>query len=160
VEALVDAGAKIIQIDEPAISTRVDELDLAREVMEMVTDGIAAYFICHICYGDFLPVYRHMLSLSVDNLDLETCRRTHILEDYIASNRFDKDISYGVVDVHSHKIESEQTIEASIRHALTLFDKESIWIGPDCGLKTRNSEESIDKLTNMVKAVSNIRREI
>jgi 5-methyltetrahydropteroyltriglutamate--homocysteine methyltransferase len=160
VEALVSAGAKILQIDEPAISTRVEELGFAREAMEIVTGGIDAYFICHICYGNFAPVYRHMLSLSVDNLDLETSRRSKILEYYLAKNPFDKDISYGVIDVHNHETESIPVIETAIRHALTLFDKESVWIDPDCGLKTRTVPEAIAKLTNMVEAVSHIRKEI
>jgi 5-methyltetrahydropteroyltriglutamate--homocysteine methyltransferase len=160
VEALVDAGAKIIQVDEPAISTRIDELDFAREAMQLVTAGINAYFICHICYGNFLPVYRHLLSLDVDNLDLETSMKTDGLEAYLRNNSFDKDISYGVFDVHNHKIESVPELEDNIRRALSMFDKEQIWIGPDCGLKTRSVEEAAAKLTNMVAAVSHIREQI
>lgn len=160
VQALVEAGAKIIQVDEPALSTRIDELDFARDAMEIVTGGINAYFICHICYGNFLPVYRHMLSLTVDNLDLETTRRPKILEEYLQDNPFDKDISYGVIDVHNHEVETEDNIEATIRHALTLFDKDSIWIDPDCGLKTRSVDEAIAKLRRMVAAVSHIREEL
>jgi 5-methyltetrahydropteroyltriglutamate--homocysteine methyltransferase len=157
VAALADAGAKIIQVDEPAISTRTDELEFAREAMGIVTGGIEAYFICHICYGNFLPVYRHMLSLSVDNLDLETSRRPQILEDYLKDNPFPKDISYGVVDVHRHEIETGAEIEAGIRHALTLFDKNTIWVDPDCGLKTRSVDEAIAKLRHMVAATNRVR---
>ena len=159
VEALVGAGAKIIQVDEPAISTRIDELDFAREAMETVTNGIEAYFICHICYGNFAPTYQHMLSLGVDNLDLEASHRSEIFEDCLWHTPFDKDISYGVIDVHNHNTENVQEIEVSIRHALNLFDKESIWIDPDCGLKTRTVPEAIAKLANMVEAVSNIRKQ-
>ncbi|MFQ5665366.1 MAG: hypothetical protein ACE5I7_02930 [Candidatus Binatia bacterium] len=42
VAALAAAGAKIIQIDEPALSVRPDELPLAREAMCIVTEGIEA----------------------------------------------------------------------------------------------------------------------
>ncbi len=160
VEALVEAGARIIQIDEPAISTRIDELEFAREAMEIVTGGIDAYFICHICYGNFLPVYRYMLSLNVDNLDLETSMRPEILESYLKDNPFEKDISYGVVDVHNHLTETEDEIEATIRYALTMFDREALWIDPDCGLKTRSVDEAIAKLTAMVAAVSRVRKEL
>lgn len=159
VEALVSAGAKIIQIDEPAISTRIDELDFARQAMDIVTNGIDAYFICHICYGDFFPVYHHMLSLNVDNLDLETSKRPTLLRNYLAENSFDKDISYGVIDVHSHEVEPVPAVEAAIRHALTLFDKDTVWVDPDCGLKTRTVTEAIDKLTSMVAAVAKVRQE-
>lgn len=160
VEALVETGAKIIQVDEPAISTRTDELEFAREALNIVTDNIDAYFICHICYGNFAPVYKYMLSLGVDNLDLETSPRIAALEDFLKDSKFTKDISYGVIDVHQHKPESSENIISNIRHALTLFDRDSIWIDPDCGLKTRTLEEAVSKLTNMQKAADKLRQEI
>ena len=160
VEALVKAGARIIQIDEPAISTRLEELDFARQALNLVIDGIEAYFVCHICYGNFTPVYRHMLALGVDNLDLETSQRIAALEEFIRDNRFTKDISYGVVDVHTHKVESVETIAENIRHAIGLFGVDAVWIDPDCGLKTRTIDEAVGKLVNIEAAVDQVRKEI
>lgn len=160
VEALAQAGARIIQIDEPAISTRLEELDFARQALNLITDGIEAYFICHICYGNFTPVYRHMLALGVDNLDLETSPRIAALEEFIRDNRFTKDISYGVVDVHTHKVESVETIAENIRHAIGLFGVDAVWIDPDCGLKTRTIDEAVGKLVNIETAVDRVRKEI
>ena len=37
--------------------------------------------------------------------------------------------------------------------------KEKLWVNPDCGLKTRNPEETVKSLENMVKAAENIRKE-
>src|SRR5579884_3213202 len=45
VEALIRAGCKVIQIDEPAISARPDELPLAIEAMQTTTQDFEAYFI-------------------------------------------------------------------------------------------------------------------
>lgn len=160
VEALIKAGAKIVQVDEPAISTRNDELDFAREAIAIVTEGLPVYFICHICYGNFTPVYRYMLALPVGNLDLETSRKPVLFEEFLKLNTFDKDISYGVVDVHRHEVEEVEEIAERVRHVLTLFDKEAIWIDPDCGLKTRTVDEAIAKLTNMARAVEKVRQEI
>jgi 5-methyltetrahydropteroyltriglutamate--homocysteine methyltransferase len=160
VESLIDAGARIIQIDEPAMSTRIDELDVANEVMDIVTDGFDAYFIAHVCYGNFAPVYQYMLSLNIDNLDLETSCRPQILEDYLVINPFDKDISYGVIDVHNHITEGILEIAETINQALNLFPKDTIWIDPDCGLKTRSVNQAVDKLANMTMAVSQIRKVI
>ena len=53
VEALIAAGAKIIQVDEPATSVRPEELPLVAEPMHVVTDGLEAYFLTNICYGAF-----------------------------------------------------------------------------------------------------------
>ncbi|MHC4860195.1 MAG: uroporphyrinogen decarboxylase/cobalamine-independent methonine synthase family protein, partial [Planctomycetota bacterium] len=71
VEALVESGCRIIQIDEPAISVRPEELALAIEAMQVCTEGIGAYFITHICYGAFEKIYPKLLDIPVHNIDLE-----------------------------------------------------------------------------------------
>ena len=53
--ALLEAGARIIQIDEPALSVRPEELPLAVEAMHTVVDGLPAYYITHTCFGAFEP---------------------------------------------------------------------------------------------------------
>src|SRR5271154_218277 len=65
VEALIAAGCKIIQIDEPALSVRPEELSIAIEAMEFTTKGQDAYFITHACYGEFEHIYPGMLDLAV-----------------------------------------------------------------------------------------------
>src|SRR3972149_3714019 len=45
IEALIEAGARVIQIDEPALSVRPEELPFAVEAMTLLTQGRPAYFI-------------------------------------------------------------------------------------------------------------------
>ena len=160
VKALEAAGAKFIQIDEPAVSTRVEELDLAVEAMKIVTDGVRVKTGTHICYGDFEKAYPKMLDLAVDQFDLEFTNSDFRLLDVIKRVPFTKEVAFGVVDVHSHRVESVEEIAASIRKALEVFPPEKLTIDPDCGLKTRLKEESIAKLTNMVAAVRKVKQEL
>ncbi len=160
VKALEAAGAEFIQIDEPAVSTRVEELDLAVEAMKIVTDGIKVKTGTHICYGDFEKAYPKMLDLAVDQFDLEFTNSDFRLLDVIKRVPFTKEVAFGVVDVHSHRVESVEEIAASIRKALEVFPPEKLTIDPDCGLKTRLKEESVAKLTNMVAAVRKVKQEL
>jgi len=160
VKALEAAGAKFIQIDEPAVSTRVEELDLAIEAMKIVTDGIRVKTGTHICYGDFEKAYPKMLGLAVDQFDLEFTNSDFRLLDVIRKVPFTKEVAFGVVDVHSHRVESVEEIVKNIRRALEVFSPEKLTIDPDCGLKTRLKEESIAKLTNMVAAVRQVKQEL
>jgi 5-methyltetrahydropteroyltriglutamate--homocysteine methyltransferase len=96
----------------------------------------------------------------VDNLDLETSLKPDVFERFVRQNKLEKDVSYGVTDVHRHEVEIPEKMEGNIRHALTLFDSKSLWIDPDCGLKTRTAEEAIQILTNMQLAVDRVRREL
>ena len=157
VEALIEAGARIIQIDEPARSVRPSELGLAREAMQIVTEGLPAYFISHACYGAFEKIYPDMLALPVDNFDLEMSNSNLDLLEHFKRVPFTKDLSFGVVDVHSHVIEDVETVLARIRQGLEVVPTEALWIDPDCGLKTRTVEEAIAKLRVIVAAVTRVR---
>ena len=157
VEALIAAGCKIVQIDEPALSVRPEELAIAREAMQKTTEGLSAYFITHACYGAFEYIYPGMLELAVDNFDLEMSNSDLDLLELFRRHPFTKDISFGVVDVHTHVIEEAPQVRKRVEQALSIIPKEAVWVDPDCGLKTRTVEEAIDKLRVCVEAAKAFR---
>ena len=157
VEALIAAGCKIIQIDEPALSVRPEELAIAIEAMDATTKGLRAYFITHACYGAFEHIYPGMLEMGVDNFDLEMSNSDLALLELFRRHPFTKDISFGVVDVHSHTQEDASAVRKRVEQALTILPKEKIWIDPDCGLKTRTVDEAIAKLRACVAAAQAFR---
>ena len=57
-EELVAAGVRDLQIDEPAISVRAEELALATRALGAVTEGLDSRVRTwtHVCYGEFGPV--------------------------------------------------------------------------------------------------------
>jgi 5-methyltetrahydropteroyltriglutamate--homocysteine methyltransferase len=160
VDALVAAGCKLIQVDEPALSVRPEELPVAIEAMDVVTRGVPAYFFTHCCYGAFEFVYPGMLKLPVDNFDLELSNSELDLIELFRRNPFTKDISFGVVDVHTRVLEPVELVKQRIRTALQVIPREALWVDPDCGLKTRSVEETIAKLRVVVDATKAVRREI
>jgi 5-methyltetrahydropteroyltriglutamate--homocysteine methyltransferase len=160
VKDLERAGAQYIQIDEPAISTRPEEMDLAIEALGIVTKGIRAKTLTHICYGDFKTIGPKLSKLPVDQIDLEFANRNFELLEFFRGRRFSKEIGLGVVDVHSHRIESRDEVAANIRKALTVFSPEQIYVDPDCGLKTRSVQEAIDKLRVVAEATQDVRDQL
>ena len=157
---LEKAGAEYIQIDEPAVSVRPEELPLAIEAMGRVTRGLKAKTITHICYGDFEKIYPGLLEIPVDQIDLEISNSTLDLLELFKNPRFTKEIGLGVVDVHSHAIETKEIVKSRIEKALQVFRPEQIYVDPDCGLKTREVQEAKDKLRVMVEATKEIRKEL
>ena len=150
VEALVAAGARIIQIDEPALSARADELALVRESLGIMTGGLDAYWIVHTCYGAFDTVYPGMLTLPVHSFSLALA---HAAVDWIAhfaAAPFTADLCAGVIDVHASTVESVDAIRHRIEHTLPLVPAEGVWVAPDCGLRTRRIEDATEKLKVMV----------
>jgi 5-methyltetrahydropteroyltriglutamate--homocysteine methyltransferase len=159
VRDLERAGAKYIQIDEPAISTRPEELPIALKAMEIVTDGLSSetITISHLCYGDFRPIYPQILDLAVDMLDMELANRHFDILEEFKKHTFTKKIGYGVLDSHSHVVETPEQVREGLLKGLEVLEPEQMYPDPDCGLKTRTLEESWGKLRSLVEAVRDVK---
>jgi 5-methyltetrahydropteroyltriglutamate--homocysteine methyltransferase len=154
------AGARYIQIDEPAVSTRLDELDLVIEAMGVVTDGLRAHTITHMCYGRFEEVYPKLLEIPVDQIDMEMANSGLELLEKFREHPFTKAIGFGVVAVHDHRIETVEVVKSNIYRALEYLPAEQVFVDPDCGLKTRTVEEAQEKLRVIQQARNEVRSEI
>ncbi len=161
-EELVKAGARFVQVDEPAASTRPEEMELVSEALGIVTQGLDAKTITHICYGDFARVFHHFASLPVDQLDLEMANSDYALLGLIREHKdgFDKELAMGVADVHTRVVESLDAVKAGIKKGLEVLPPERLYIDPDCGLKTRTWDEAEAKLRVMTQAVREVKREL
>jgi 5-methyltetrahydropteroyltriglutamate--homocysteine methyltransferase len=159
-EDLQAAGARYIQIDEPAIHARPEEIDIAIEAMGVVTQNLDAKTISHICYGDFAAIYPKVLELPVDQLDLAMANYGYRWLNLFDKNRFTKELAIGIVDVHSHETESVAVAAEGIRKGLRYVSKERLLPHPDCGLKTRSVEESEEKCRVVVEATKVVRKEL
>ena len=157
---LQSAGATYIQIDEPAIHARPEEIDIAIEAMGHVTQNLKAKTISHICYGDFAAIYPKVLELPVDQLDLAMHNYEYRWLRLFDEHPFTKELAIGVVDVHSHRLESVDEAADGIRKGLKYVAPDRLLPHPDCGLKTRTVEESLDKCRVVVEAARKVRAEL
>ncbi len=153
------AGAQIVQVDEPALSARADELPLVVKAVGIVTKGLEAKTILHTCYGNYEDIYPYFNRLPVDQLDLEMSNSSLDLLDRFRRDPLKKEIAFGVIDVHSHVVETRAQVVERIEKALAIFDPQKLYIDPDCGLKTRTVDEAKAKLEVMVQAASAIKAE-
>ncbi|MEK6987839.1 MAG: methionine synthase [Candidatus Thermoplasmatota archaeon] len=153
------AGAKIIQVDEPALATRSDELPLVVKAVGAVTKGLNAKTILHTCYGNYFDIYSYFNRLPVDQLDLEMSNSGLDLLDRFRKDPLRKEIAFGVVDVHSHVVETKAQVVERIEQALSIFDPQKLYIDPDCGLKTRTVEEARGKLEVIIEATRAVKEE-
>ena len=159
-EDLDQAGARYIQIDEPAIHARPEELEIAIEAMGIVTQNLKAKTISHICYGDFAAIYPGILKLPVDQLDLAMANYEYRWLDLMDRNPFTKEMAIGIVDVHTHELESVDEAAEGIRKGLKYVSADRLLPHPDCGLKTRPVDESIAKCRVVVEAAKVVRAEL
>jgi 5-methyltetrahydropteroyltriglutamate--homocysteine methyltransferase len=161
-QELEKAGAQYIQIDEPALSTRKEDLPIAIEGMAVVTEGLKAKTITHVCYGDFAAVFPKFLEMPVVQFDLEAENSNYDILDLFKGRGFPagKELALGVLDVHTHRVEDVERVKAGIKRGLEVLPPDRLYVDPDCGLKTRTWDEAAAKLRVMMQAVHAVRKEI
>jgi 5-methyltetrahydropteroyltriglutamate--homocysteine methyltransferase len=163
---LVDSGADWIQLDEPAASTKPDEIDLVIEGFNLSTRGLDATKSVHICFSDYSVLWPTVLELD-DCLELqlefanrdsrELGRRAEDRPGYATTLRLFREFGYpdvglGVLDIHSDFVEPAELVRDRILYAAdALGDPARIRVNPDCGLRTRSWDVCLAKLTNMVE---------
>jgi 5-methyltetrahydropteroyltriglutamate--homocysteine methyltransferase len=113
--------------------------------------------VSHACFGAFDAIYPGLLDLPVDNLDLAISHSALDLLGMFGTAPFTKDLSLGVLDVHSHVVETPDQVAPRIQRGLEVLSADRIWVDPDCGLKTRTVEEARHKLAAMMTAVREAR---
>ncbi len=156
IEALVNAGAKYIQVDEPALSTRPwkEEAEIVKEALHIMLDGLEVKKIVHICFGKIEDILPYILDFPIDQFDLEFKNSNFRLLPYLKEYDYDKELGYGVIDVHTSQVESVEEILADIEKLMKLgiLGPEKVYVDPDCGLKRLPREIAKAKLKNMVEA--------
>jgi len=167
---LAAAGPTILQIDEPFLAGYPEQLELAVQAVNLVTEGVDATWALHVCYGnrharplweghyDFL--FPGVLAANVDQLVLEFARKG--LDDLrlIGQYGWDRTVGLGVVDVKTSRVEPPEVVAARIRQALEFVPAERLIINPDCGLRHVPADAARAKLRAMVVGTAIVREEI
>jgi 5-methyltetrahydropteroyltriglutamate--homocysteine methyltransferase len=162
---IVEAGADWVQVDEPAATTRPEEVPLVVETFNATREGIDARCSMHICFSDYSCLFPHIeelddcyeLQLEFSNRDsLETGTKDADRPGYAILDRFresawDGKIGLGVIDIHTDFIEPPELVRDRILYAASVLGPERIEVNTDCGLRTRTWEVSYEKLVNMVE---------
>ena len=95
--------------------------------------------------------------LDADVTSIEAARSHMEILDDLNAIGFSNSVGPGVYDIHSPRIPSTEEMTTSLREALKAVPAERLWVNPDCGLKTRTTDEVTVSLRNMVAAAKQVR---
>ena len=96
-------------------------------------------------------------ALDADVISMEAARSKMELLRAFSDSKYPNDIGPGVYDIHSPRVPSVDEMVQLLEKALAVIPREYLWVNPDCGLKTRKWEETIESLRNMVEAAKTLR---
>ena len=167
---LEKAGIRIIQIDEPALREGLpiqkkdwaEYLEWAVECFQIASSGVkdSTQIHTHMCYAEFNDIIAALGKMDADVISIEASRSKMELLNAFKEYNYPNDIGPGVYDIHSPNVPEVDEIVELIHNALQVIPAAQLWINPDCGLKTRQWEEVIPALENMIKAVNIVREEL
>ena len=168
VRHLVDAGARVIQVDEPAVRERWPlPTEDAPRLREIYARGVRAalnhvfnqppsvQMHTHMCYGDFGDIVPLWSDAGVDVASIEFSRSkddSYIRQFYGLFSDGHLQIGPGVFDVHSPHTPGATVMSERLHHFRAFMDEADLWVNPDCGLKTRGWDEIEQQLGDMVSA--------
>lgn len=148
--ALAEAGAAVVQFDEPCFNVYVDKVrDWGIAALERAAEGVAAKTGVHICYGYGTPDvkrwksanrdwshYEYTLPLlaksSIGQVSVETAASG--VDVAVIEALRGKDVLLGVVDVGSETVETAETVAERLHRALRYTDPEHLYACTDCGM--------------------------
>ncbi len=177
-ERLQQAGATIIQIDDPHLCLFVDHevrgrhedpdaaATFAADMTNELVDGIQGLKLAvHLCrragarvrgeahhHGSFEPILGQLNSLNVHHLTMEFTAPGSGDTAILGALREDFEIGLGCVDCTPGTIDSPETIVERVELALRHVEPERITLNPDCGFAPGSAAEvSIDEVSEKLK---------
>lgn len=165
---LFDAGADVVQIDEPYMQARPEEARaFGLTALNRALADVVGTTAVHICFGyaaiihtrpsgySFLP---ELAQCRCDQVSIETAQSS--LDCAVLEQLPGKKIILGVIDLSDPTVESPEVVANRIRRALPFVDPKNLLIAPDCGMKYLPREAAFGKLQAMVAGAQMVRTQL
>ncbi len=172
IKDLFDAGADVVQLDEPYMQARPDKAsEYGVEVLNEALDGVTGTTALHICFGyaaihawrglDKPNAYAFLAELNssaVNQVSIEAAQPGVNLD--ILQRLPDKTIVLGVIDNGNAEVETPETVAQRIRQALKYVSADRLIPAPDCGMKYLSRQVAFAKLSALSEGSAIVRAEL
>jgi 5-methyltetrahydropteroyltriglutamate--homocysteine methyltransferase len=165
VRALFEAGADVVQLDEPWLRNDPAAAgQYAVRVINKALEGVTGTTALHLCFGYAAIVqgkpgqYAFLTELEnalVQQVSLEAAQPR--LDLAVLQAFRTKTIILGVLDLSTMQIEAPESIAVRIREALRYVPPERLMIAPDCGMKYLPRAVAYRKLQAMTLGTALVR---
>jgi 5-methyltetrahydropteroyltriglutamate--homocysteine methyltransferase len=158
IQDLFNAGADVVQIDEPYMQARPEEARAyGLEVVNRALEGVTGNTAVHICFGYAAIIHSRPSGYSFltelagcvcHQISIETAQSN--LDCSVLTALPGKKIILGVIDLSSPKIETPEQVAGRIQRALPYVAADDVIVAPDCGMKYLPRAVAFGKLQAMV----------
>ena len=155
VEALVSAGAKEIQLDEPALAPQEPLLPKAVDAINKIFQGIKARRWVACYFHDVSTILPTLAKLQVEvlSLDLVTGPKG---ADLLQKGIWTKEVALGLIDARNTKLESALELASQVKKMTQAIPSDRLWLTPNCGLEFLPHEAALKKLQLLQEVANNV----
>ena len=151
-KALQEAGATLIQFNEPAILKHKKEFEHFAGLCRSLVDGITVETSLYLYFGDAEGIYPQILDLPFQLIGLDFVMGAKN-EALLQSAPFTKKLGLGIIDARNTKLESVDEIAERIRSLAAGLASDQIHVSPSAGLEFLPREVAQEKLRRLAQGV-------
>ena len=166
---LVNAGADVIQLDEPWLRNDPDAARrIAVKAINRALEGIKVPTVVHLCFGyaavvpgakpvgySFLP---ELADTTAEQISIEAAQPK--LDLGILKELAPKKVMLGVLDLGDKSAETPERVAERIRAGLKFVAADKLVPAPDCGMKYMSRELAFAKLKALADGAALVRAEL
>ncbi len=149
VAALADAGATLIQVDEPAILKHGEDFALFESGVKALASGKkSAQLVLAFYFGDVAPFYARLQTLPADALCLDFTYSPS-LSSVIAGGGSSKALALGLIDGRNTRLEKADEVARQIEQLAPAIKSGSAYLTSSCGLEYLPRDRAQMKLKHL-----------
>ena len=157
-KALEEAGATIIQFDEPAIGfgphagTGKTDMKLAVEALGVATKGVRAKTAVSTYFGSLNGALDALVRARVDIIGVDVVSDPKTLA-ALKRAKIMKELALGCLDARNTKLESVRELHAIFKTVTKRVPSDRLYVNPNCGLEFLPHAQALAKVRRLVQAV-------
>lgn len=155
---LAEAGASVIQFDEPALLQFKKDFPLFKKIWARLSPFFpeSVETILFLNFGDLTGIYPQVLELPANSLGLDlagTSENWKVLKQV----PFTKKLVAGIVDARNTKMETEEELREKLERLLEVVSAEDLSLSPNFGLEFLPRSNAKKKLAHLSRVVREFR---
>ena len=153
--SLVEAGAKVIQIDEPSLvyGRKAWPAEALKAIDQMI-EGVSATTSIRLYFGGVsAEQIKQLLKTNVQAIELDVVEAPEQLA-ALKRIKCDKILGIGCVDARNTKMDSIKHLHKLFTAAAQVVPSERLYASPNAGLEFLPHQQAAAKLRNLVEAVA------
>ncbi|MHC4469482.1 MAG: hypothetical protein ACYS99_00830 [Planctomycetota bacterium] len=135
VEAMAEAGAKVIQVDEPMILAHPEDTSVLREAMELLAEKKGqSQMALYTYFGDAAKLYGEFQDMPVDVIGLDFMYSEDLVSN-IEMVGSSKALGLGLLDGRNTKMDEPERVFRTLDRILPRVSADHCYLNTSCGLE-------------------------